>query len=108
MTSNPPLLTMCRYAVKAGKERDFEKILAQHFPTMLKLGLVAKQPHQMWRGHDHKNGKTVFFELFPWKDSDAPGKAHHMPEVMAVWEPMGALCDTMDFPSVEPFVADNG
>jgi hypothetical protein len=24
-----------------------------------------------------------------------------MPEVMAVWEPMGAICESMEFPAVE-------
>jgi hypothetical protein len=98
-----PLLTMCVYHVKAGKEREFEKLLGKHFPTMLELGLVAKQPHQMWRGQDHETRKTVYFELFPWKDGEAPQRAHAMPEVMAVWEPMGAICESMEFPSVEAF-----
>ncbi|HYE08287.1 MAG TPA: hypothetical protein VEL07_22425 [Planctomycetota bacterium] len=97
-----PSLTMCVYHVKPGKEREFEKLLAIHHPTMVKLGLVAKQPHQVWRGSEHKSGKTVYFELHPWKDASCPGRAHAMPEVMAVWEPMGALCESMGFPSIEP------
>ena len=31
----------------------------------------------------------------------APGLAHQLPDVMAVWEPMGAICEEMDFPGFE-------
>ena len=46
-------------------------------------------------------------ELLEWCDDGAPDRAHELPEVMAVWEPMGALCESrkgapaMEFPSVE-------
>jgi hypothetical protein len=31
----------------------------------------------------------------------SPGLAHELPNVMAVWERMGALCETMEFPNYE-------
>jgi hypothetical protein len=37
-----------------------------------------------------------------WRDQDSPAIAHQTPEVMAVWEPMGAICEQMDFPVFEP------
>jgi hypothetical protein len=46
-------------------------------------------------------------ELLTWKNAEAPNTAHELPEVMAVWEPMGMLCEKrdgrppMEFPHVE-------
>jgi hypothetical protein len=36
-----------------------------------------------------------------WKDEKSPALAHQMASVMAVWEPMGTICDEMEFPSFE-------
>jgi hypothetical protein len=106
MPKHPETIAVCKYTVKPGKEAEFEKLLARHYPTMSKLGLTAKQPHQLFRGNDHRSKRTVYVELFPWKDEEAPGRAHRMPEVMAIWEPMGALCEAMEFPNVAPFEPD--
>ena len=43
----------------------------------------------------------MYIEIFSWKSPEAPQVAHQTPEVMAVWEPMGAICEHMDFPSFE-------
>jgi hypothetical protein len=40
--------------------------------------------------------------MFSWKNADSPGVAHQTPEVMSVWEPMGALADEMNFWPIEP------
>jgi hypothetical protein len=43
-----------------------------------------------------------------WKDEHGAQRAHELPDVMAVWEPMGKLCEerngrpSMEFPLVEP------
>ena len=52
-------------------------------------------------GDEGKRGKTVFIELFQWRDGEAVNEAHVLPEVMAVWEPMGALTEGMEFFDVE-------
>ena len=103
MPKQPETIAVCKFTVKKGKETEFAKLVARHYPAMSKLGLTAKEPHRIFKGTDHKSGRTVFIELFPWKDEQAPEQAHRMPEVMAIWEPMGALCDAMEFPNVAPF-----
>ena len=30
-----------------------------------------------------------------------PNRAHELPAVMAIWEPMGMCCESMEFPYVE-------
>ena len=96
-TSN---ITLCRYWVKPEKEAEFKELLAKHWPVFEKLGLVAHDPpHLVFRGESE--GRVFYVETFPWKDSEAAGRAHSLPEVAAVWEPMGACCTSMEFPDVE-------
>lgn len=93
------------YRVKPGSEKEFEELLSRHWPTLKKVGLVKGEPARAYRGQDEP-GQPVYYEIFDWKDAAAPGVAHETPEVMAIWEPMGALCEAragrpaMDFPHV--------
>jgi hypothetical protein len=87
--------------VKPGREAEFRRLLGQHWPTFERLGLVAeKPPHLIFRGADRERG-IFYVETFPWKDPAAMQRAHSLPEVAAVWEPMGDCCSSMEFPSVE-------
>ena len=97
MSSN---ITLCRYWVKPEKEQEFRALLEKHWPVFQKLGLVADSPpHLVFRGeHD---GKVFYVETFPWKNAEAVERAHSLPEVAAVWEPMGNCCTSMEFPNVE-------
>lgn len=96
-TSN---ITLCRYWVKPEKEGEFRELLARHWPVFTALGLVADSPpHLIFRGE--QDGKIFYVETFPWKNAEAAERAHSLPEVAAVWEPMGACCSGMEFPNVE-------
>lgn len=95
-------ITLCRYWVKPDKEAEFRALLARHWPTFTRLGLVSDRiPHLILRGEDERRG-VFYVETFPWKDAAAMERAHSLPEVAAVWEPMGACCTEMEFPGVEP------
>jgi hypothetical protein len=102
-----PQTCMCTYRVKRDQERPFIQLLERHWPTLRRAGLVTDQPPQIFRGQDDKE-RPFFVEIFSWKDASAPETAHHSPEIMAVWEPMGALVEerdgrpSMEFPQVEP------
>ena len=97
-TSN---ITLCRYWVKPEKEAEFKALLEKHWPVFERLGLVAAEPpHLVFRGQT-KDGKVFYVETFPWKDASAAQRAHTLPEVASVWEPMGACCTEMEFPNVE-------
>ena len=94
-------ITLCRYWVKPEKEAEFRQLLKRHWPTFTKLGLVVeKPPHLIFRGQN-KDGRIFFVETFAWKNPEAMKRAHSLPEVAAVWEPMGNCCTEMEFPSVE-------
>jgi hypothetical protein len=92
---------LCLYRIKKGKEAEFLALLNKHWPALNAVGLVTPEPATVLQGYD-KSGNPFFIEQFAWKDADAPRVAHETPEVMAVWEPMGALADGMDFIQVRP------
>lgn len=96
-----PLTVLCIYRIAEGKEQEFQRILGRHWPTLDRAGLVTSEPSKVFRGSG-KDGKTTFIEILHWKDEKAPDVAHHSPEVMAVWEPMGALTNGMEFIDIEP------
>jgi hypothetical protein len=108
MTHHPETV-ICQYQVKPGQEAAFEALLERHWPALHAAGLTTDAPARHYRGrasgdpsgrHDATNR---YVEIFEWKDAAAPGLAHQLPEVMAVWEPMGACCSAMDFPHFDPF-----
>jgi hypothetical protein len=103
MATTPPstTITLCRYWVKPDKEARFRELLARHWPVFQELGLVADDPpHLVFRGQDKERG-IFYVETFPWKDAAAAERAHSLPEVASVWEPMGECCTSMEFPTVE-------
>ena len=94
-------ITLCRYWVKPEKDAEFRKLLERHWPTFSELGLVADSPpHLVFRG-ETKDHRIFYVETFPWKDAQAVERAHSLPEVASVWEPMGTCCTDMEFSSVE-------
>lgn len=99
--------SLCIYRVKSGSEAAFEALLAKHWPTLRRVGLAADVPSTIYRGAED-DGAPIFVELLNWKDATGADTAHEIPDVLAVWEPMGALCESrgdrpsMEFPRVEP------
>ncbi len=95
-----PVPVLCRYRLKPGKELEFGELLRKHWPTLHDLGLVTDEPAALERATDQA-GNTAFIERFRWKTPAAIGSAHESVEVMTLWEPMGALCEDMEFWHVE-------
>ena len=108
MPESKPETVICTYKVKPGKAAAFEDLLRKHWPTLRENGLVTSTPPRIFRGMpsskpgDRHGAENVYVEIFEWNDAKASGLAHQSPKVMAVWEPMGVLCEDMDFPHFEP------
>ena len=102
-----PETVICLYRVRKGQERRFIKLLERHWPTLRKAGLVTAARPRHFRGIE-QDGHPIFVEIFIWKNTRAARTAHEHPEVMAIWEPMDALCEArdgrpnMEFPHVQP------
>ena len=106
MPDTQPQTVLCTYRVRHDKEGEFRELLGRHWPKLRELGMVTDAPSSVYRGLDAK-GRPFFVEIFDWKNAALPEKAHEHPEVMAIWEPMDALCESrdglpnMEFPDVE-------
>lgn len=106
MTDSDPVTVICKFVVKPGKEAEMRALLAEHWPTLHRLGMTTDEPALTFQGvpappekeRSHGASTNVFVEIFSWKDARQPDLAHQSPEVMKVWEPMGALCEHMEFP----------
>jgi hypothetical protein len=98
---------ICTYRVKEGREGEMLELIGRHWPTLRRMKLATPERPVVFQGEDD-SGKTFFVEVFSWVDSEAAGRAHHMPAVMAVWGPMGDLVEErlgrpgMEFPHVKP------
>lgn len=101
------MINICRYKVKPGKEAEMERLLALHWPALHQAGLVTEEPARVYRGlpsgkpNGEHGAERTYVEVMVWKDRKSPQLAHQLPEVMAVWEPMGAICEEMDFPAFD-------
>ena len=93
--------TLVTYRPKEGTEAQFLALLEKHWPTLDRAGLVTKDQPKIWRATG-KDGKVSFVEIFAWKDQASSDVAHQTPEVMAVWEPMGAILEGMQINRIEP------
>ena len=101
MTISEELKVLCIYRVRKGKETEFRRLLEKHWPTLNAAGLTTDEPAEVLWCED-KVSKSFFAEKFSWLDGNSPEVAHKTPEVMAIWEPMGALCDEMEFMQIQP------
>ena len=96
----------CTFRVKAGCEGRFRELQREHWPTLRKLGLATEDEPLVYRGEDAQ-GRLFFVEIFTWASPEAAPRAHAHPEVMAIWEPLDAVCEArdgqpnMEFPHVE-------
>lgn len=92
-----PVLTQATYRPKKGKEQQLLDLVKRHWSVLQKTGLATQEPATIYRATSKsglfKKGKVFFIEIFSWIDGEASGRAHQLPEVMAIWEPMGAVLE---------------
>jgi len=91
-----PVLTHVTYRPKKGKEQDLFALVKKHWPTLKKTGLVTADPAVVYRATNKRTGEVYFVEIFSWRDEKASGLAHQTPEIMAVWEPMTPLLESLE------------
>lgn len=87
-------VVVCTYRVRAGAQAEFERWLDLHAPTLRRLGLITSFPAQALRRLEGSD--IVYVEVFEWASADAAARASEVPEVIAIWEPMAALCESRD------------
>ena len=96
-------IVICTFRVVPGKIDEFRALLARHWVVLRQLELVEDSPHMILEGID-KGVEGDLVQIFAWKSKEAVDKAHHAPEIRAIWAPMGELCQErngrppMEFP----------
>ena len=99
--------SLCIYRVKTGSESAFKKLLGQA------LAHAAEGRPSRGRPVDdlpRVGGREAAHlrRAAQLEGRNGAHRAHELPDVMAVWEPMGKLCEArdgrpaMEFPIVEP------
>ena len=100
--STGPILTHVTYIPKKGSEDELFKLVEIHWATIHDLGLTTDEPAIVYKATDKRSGAKSFIEIFSWKDEAAGDMAHQIPEVMAVWEPMGPLMEDLQLLKLDP------
>lgn len=93
MSTSKPVMMHCVYRPKAGQEEALFELVRRHWPVLRDAGLTTDEPALVWRATDKRSGRVSFIEVFSWKDDQASGLAHQLPEVMQIWEPMGPMIE---------------
>lgn len=88
------LIVVCTYRVRTGQESLFERLLERHAPTLRRLGLITDFPASALRRVDAPT--PLYVEIFEWASAAAAARASQVPDVIAIWEPMAALCESRD------------
>jgi quinol monooxygenase YgiN len=90
-----PETVFATYRVRSGREAAFRELLARHWPTLARLGLVIGPKALVFQANDPAGG-PVFVEVFSWRDAAAVETAHSHPEVRAIWGAMEPLVESRD------------
>jgi len=97
----PAVPTLVTYVPKAGHDDALISLVRAHYPALRELGLASDKPPQLFRAWDKRTGASSIVEIFEWATEESSEIAHHTPEVMAVWESMGAHIESMTLLKIE-------
>ena len=93
MAQSKPVLTHVTYMPKKGKEKELGELVKKHWPVAAQGGADDRRAGQGLAGARPSLGPHLLHRALLWIDADAPRVAHQLPEVMAVWEPMGNIME---------------
>ncbi|MEH7332956.1 antibiotic biosynthesis monooxygenase [Neobacillus drentensis] len=79
---------MALYRPKPGNEKELMEVLKEHIPTLRQEELITDHELLTLQAED-----GTIIEIAEWKSTEAIEKAHQNPNVMAVWNKIGALAE---------------
>lgn len=82
------LISIAAFRAKPGKDRDLTQVLDDRLPLLRRLGLATGRPEVRCRSRD-----GVIVTISEWASAEAIEKAHHTPEVHALWDRFFACCE---------------
>ena len=97
-----PVKNHVTYRPKKGQEQALLALIRKHGPALQSSGLTVGGAPLVYQARNVRSGETSFIEIFSWRDDQASNLAHQTPEIMAVWEPMTPLLESLEINVIEP------
>jgi hypothetical protein len=103
-----PEIVFAHYRVKPGHEEQFKDLLREHENALRELELVTGRPTEVLLGADQRIEGPLFLEIFEWASGEAAASAHTHPQIAALWERIGDMCEErggrprFEFPHLHP------
>jgi hypothetical protein len=95
-------ISIAVFVPKPGKEGELQQVIADRIPLLRRLGLVTGRPPISARAAD-----GAILHISEWVDDAAIERAHHTPEVLALWKRFEDCSHFIPFTSLpeshEPF-----
>lgn len=94
MSSGPAVgaageIVIACYRPKPGKDGELRELIAGHVPALRRLGLATARPVVLLRSA----ADGTYLEIFEWVSAGHATRAHHEPEIAALWKAMGECAD---------------
>jgi len=89
------LISIAAFRPKPGMERELFRVLEERLPLLQRLGLATDRAPITCRS---RNG--VIVSISEWVSEAAIDRAHHTPEVLALWDRFFACCDWVKLESI--------
>jgi len=83
------------YRPQPGQQAALADCVRDHLPLLRRLGLATARPALLLRAAD-----GTLLEIFEWVSEAAVERAHHDPQVAALWERFAAACDLVPMADV--------
>lgn len=80
-------LVIACYRPHPGRAEELHALVREHVPALRALGLVTERAPVAMRAAD---GSVL--EVFEWISDEAAQRAHHVPEVRALWKRFESVC----------------
>jgi hypothetical protein len=84
---------ICMYRPRDGAVDDMLELIRRHRAACAELGLVTDRPEEVYIGRDQDGSGPLIASIFQWVDAEAVSRAHHHPQVGAIWEQMETLVE---------------
>ena len=97
--------THVTYRPKQGKEQELLELVKKHGPALQATGLITGGMPQVFKAHNIRTNQDYFIEIFSWRDEKASHLAHQAPEIMAVWEPMTPILESLEISVIDAVAA---
>ncbi len=82
------LISIAAFRANPGMEADLLRVIDDRLPLLRRLGLATDRP-----AINCRSAGGVIITISEWSSREAIDKAHHTPEVGALWERFFACCE---------------